>query len=557
LVPEELPIVLAIFLALSSLRLSQRGLIIKNKAIIETLGAANIICVDKTGTITKNNLRLKKIIYQNFEIDCEKIDLNDDIRKIIKAGYLATYFNSKDSIDQEIQRVFLKSGIDISNYKSLEEGVINQKFVFSKKYSHQKNFQIFIKGAYEEIAQICRIPSKYEDYILNQIQDLTKVGYRVIALGEVKTEKEDSSKKFDFLGLMAFHDELREETKDYISLCQNNNLRVCMVTGDHKNTAIYYAKEIGLNNYQNVLTGDQIEKLPDSKLKELIIDTNVFARIEPHQKLKLVNLLKSGKNIVAMTGDGVNDSLALKSANIGISIGEGGSDIAKETSDIILMENNLKSIIEGIKEGRRIYRNLGITARYIYSFHLPIILISIFNTFFQLPFLLLPIHIAFLEFIIDPFSTLVFESIPLKAGILGERPRKNKFKLIENMNIGVGTVYGILMFLLIFIPYYFINGFDPESAKTVAILTLLLLNILLIYFNFSEDQNFVESIKNRTFFIAISLLGVVTFLVYLFRDRLSAFGLGGDISEAEYLLMGASVLIFGFTGFFIKKFHKN
>lgn len=557
LVPEELPIVLTIFLALSSLRLSNKGLIIKNKAIIETLGAANIICVDKTGTITKNNEKLKKIIYQDQDLDFERIELNQDIKRLLRASYLSKYFNSKDALDIEIEKIFSKTGIDISEFNSKEEGVLDRRFVYSKKYTKGKESYIFAKGAYEEISKICRIPSKYEDFMLDKIQELTNVGYRIIAVAELKTEREASSKKFELLGLLAFHDELRDETKEYVELCQNNKLRVCMITGDHKNTAIFYANEIGLNNPQNVLTGDELEKLPDHKLRELIARTNVYARIQPHQKLKLVNFLKSRGNIVVMTGDGVNDSLALKAANIGISIGEGGTDIAKETSDIILIKNDLKSIIEGIKEGRRIYRNLGITARYIYSFHLPIILISIFNTFFQLPFLLLPVHIAFLEFIIDPFSTIVFESIPAQKNILAQTPRKANFKLIENMKIGVGTIYGVAMFFLIFIPYYLINSFDPESAKTVAILNLMILNIFLIYFNFSEKQTFFQVLKDRTFMIAITILSLITLGIYLIRDRLNSIGLGGSISEAEYLLLGGSILLFVFVGFFSKTFSKK
>lgn len=556
LVPEELPIVLAIFLALSSLRLSNKGLIIKNKAIMETLGAANIICVDKTGTITKNNQKLQKIIYENNELDFSNLELSNEVKKILTAAYLSKYFNSKDSIDTEIEEIFKKTGIDVSEYETKEEGVLDRKFVYSKKYLLKKDTFVFAKGAYEEISKICRINSKYEDFILDKLQELTNVGYRVIAVAQLKSEKEETSKKFELLGLLAFHDELREESAEYIKICQENSIRVCMVTGDHKNTAIYYAKIIGLNNFENVLNGDQLEKLPDSKLKELIPNTNVFARIEPHQKLKLVNFLKSGNNIVAMTGDGVNDSLALKSANIGISIGEGGTDIARETSDVILIQNNLKSIIEGIKEGRRIYFNLGITARYIYSFHLPIILISIFNTFFQLPFLLTPIHIAFLEFIIDPFSTVVFESIPAQANILALKPRKSKFQLIDNMRIGLGSVYGFSMFLMIFIPYYLINTFDPESAKTVAILNLLLLNILLIYFNYSEKLTFIQALKNKTFAIAISILTIISGLVFYFRNNLTALGLGGSISEAEYLILLSSVGIFIFIGFFTKKFSR-
>jgi Ca2+-transporting ATPase len=524
LVPEELPIVLTIFLALSSLRLSKQGLIVKNKAIVETLGATNILCVDKTGTITKNNLKLKKVILNNYEYEIENLPLRDDVKELIEASYLATYFNSKDTSDLEIVKTYENSGIDTSKYESIQEGVIAKNFIYSKKYLYRKQFYTFAKGAYEQISKICRINEEYEDFYLNKIEELSKVGYRIIAVCS-KKEFKDSSKKYNLLGLLAFQDEVREEVAEYIELCQKNNLRVCLITGDYKNTAIYFAREIGLNNYSEVITGEELEKLDDEKLKNKIAYSNVFARITPKQKLKIVNFLKSSKNIVAMTGDGVNDVLALKSANVGISIGKGGSDVAKEASDVILIENNLKNIVNAIIEGRRIYKNLGTTGRYIYSFHLPIVLIAIFNTIFQLPQLLLPIHIAILEFIIDPFSTLVFESIPADKNLLAEKPRRGKFKLIENLDLKQGTYYGLLMFLLIFIPFYImqINGF--EDYINISLINILALNIVLIWLNFKGKQEFKSLINNQRFFYS-NLILLIFFIIGLLYLNISLLGVG-------------------------------
>lgn len=553
LVPEELPIVLTIFLALSSIRLSKIGLIIKNKAIIETLGAANIICVDKTGTITKNNEKLKKIIIDSEEFDFEKLELKENIRELLKGAYLAKYFNSKDSIDKEIDEIFNKSGIEIEKFETISEKVIDRKFVYSKKYQSGKNQYIFAKGAYEEISKLCRISSKHEDFYLNKLQELSKLGFRVIAVASKKYQKEDNLKKFDFLGLLAFWDEIREETYEYIDACQKSNIRICMITGDYKNTAAYYAQKIGLNNPNNIITGEEIESLSKSELLEKIRVTNVFARIEPQQKLRIVELLKQNKNIVVMTGDGVNDALALKSANVGISIGEGGSDVAKETSDVILIENNLKNIIDGIKEGRRIYSNLAITARYIYAFHLPIILISIFNTFLQLPILLQPVHIAFLEFIIDPFSTLVFESIPAKSGVLALEPRKGKFELIKNMNLKKGSIMGIALFILVFIPYAFQNISFHTHNSALALFNLLILNIVLIYFNFSEGQKFEEVLKNRTFVLSNSILITITLILFFSRNNLGFLGLSYKFSLYDYLLLLFCPLILVLIGYFNKK----
>jgi Ca2+-transporting ATPase len=523
LVPEELPIVLTIFLALSSLRLSKLGLIIKNKAIVETLGATNIICVDKTGTITQNKLKLKKILLNNAEFEIENLALSDEIKDIVSAAFFATYFNSKDSSDLEIINLYKKLDLELPKFESLAENVIPRKFVYSKKYYEKKYYYTYAKGAYEEIQKISRINKNYEDFYLNKIEELSNIGFRVIAVAYKKEIKEESSKKFELLGLLAFQDELREETTEYINLCQTNNIRICMITGDYKNTAIYFAKEIGLNNYNKVLTGKDIDDLPDEILKEKIKETNVFARITPKQKLKIVNLLKINKNIVAMTGDGINDVLALKSANVGISIGEGGSDIAKEASDVILTENNLKSIVNAIKEGRRVYNNLAITGRYIYSFHIPIILIALFNTFLALPPLLLPVQIALLEFIIDPFSTLVFESIPATKGILAEKPRRGKYKLMENLNLKLGTFYGVLIFLLVFIPYLILIKNNYQNVVNLSLLNILGLNIVLIILNFYKEGTVLELVNNKRFSYSLSIL-LIIFILGIFYLQIDTLG---------------------------------
>jgi len=527
LVPEELPIVLVIFLALSSLKLSKKGLIIRNKSIIETLGAANVLCVDKTGTITKNKMKLSKIITLNEEIEGSSKNWSKEAIEIIKVSLLAKYFNSKDSIDREIENVAEKLNLDLDDYTFVSEKLLDQKFVFSRLYTFNEQPYIFAKGAFDEIIKLCKITSKNETFIYDRFYELTNQGYRVV--GVAFSDNKNIKSKFNFLGLLAFEDEIRPEVPSTIKLCQDNSIRICMITGDFKNTAITYAKKIGLNNPENVLTGDEIMNLPNYLLEEKIKNTNVYARVLPEQKLRILNLLKSSGNIVAMTGDGVNDALALKSANIGISIGEGGSDIAKETADIVLTENNLKNIVDGIIEGRRIYDNLATTSRYIYSFHLPLILIAILNVVLKLPELLLPIHITLLEFIIDPFSTVVFESIPSKKGHLNLKPRKGQFKLLQNMNIAKGTVYGFLIFVMVFITYYLYVVENVSAAQTISLFLILGLNIILIYLNYSEHQTFKELIKNKVYVVSNSILILAVILIYNFREFL-------NLTEVNYHL---------------------
>lgn len=546
LVPEELPIVLTVFLALSSLRLSKKGLIVKNKAIVETLGATNVICIDKTGTLTKNELKLKKIILDDKVSDINQLELSEKTVNLIKASFLASYFSSKDIIDEEILEIFKKLDLDTKNYKPTAEAIIPNKFVFSKSYEYRNGEAIFIKGAYEQISKLCRISEKYEDFYLSSIHELSNQGYRLIAVAEKVSMKEDSNKKFSFLGVLAFQDEIREESFDYVKLCQDNQIRICMITGDHKNTAFYVASKVGINNAENILNGDEIDKMDGKTFLSKIRVTNVFARITPDQKFKIVKALMHDKNIVAMTGDGVNDALALKTANVGLSIGKGGTDIAKETSDVILIENNLKNIIEGIIEGRRIYQNLATTARYIYSFHIPIVLLAICGSFLQLPILLLPIHIALLEFIIDPFSTVVFESIPAKKNLLSQKPRSGNFKLLENMDLKLGSIYGILLFVLVFFPFYYFNVFQNDFARasSLAMFIFMLLNIWLIVFNFAGNSSFKELLKSPTLKVSLGILITVIFLIYQFRHNLAFLNLNYDFVLLDFLLIFLANFIF-------------
>jgi Ca2+-transporting ATPase len=557
LVPEELPIVLTVFLALSSLRLSKKGLIVKNKAIVETLGATNVICIDKTGTLTKNELKLKKIILEDKVSEINQLELSDKAINLIKASFLASYFSSKDTIDKEISEIFKVLDIDTNSYKPIAEAVLQDKFVFSKSYEYRNKEAIFIKGAYEQVSKHCRISEKFEDYYLSNMHELSNQGYRLIAVAEKITSREDSNKKYSLLGILAFQDEIREESFEYVKFCQDNQIRICMITGDHKNTASYVALKVGIKNPDNILTGDEIEKLDLKTFINRIKITNVYARITPEQKLKIIKALMKD-NIVAMTGDGVNDALALKTANVGLSIGKGGTDVAFETSDIILIENNLKNILEGIIEGRRIYQNLAITARYIFSFHIPIVFLALCGTFLQLPILLLPIHIAILEFIIDPFSTVVFESIPAQKNLLSQKPRSIKFKLVQNMDIKLGLIYGVAIFLLVFLPFYYFNVVESDflRASTVSMFSFLILNIWLIIFNFSTNLSFYESFKNKNLIFSLIALSLAIFFIYQFRYSLSFLNINYNLNFIDFSIIFVQNLIFVVLGliFRIPKF---
>jgi Ca2+-transporting ATPase len=565
LVPEELPIVLTIFLTLSAVKLSKKGLIIKNRSIIETLGASNVLCIDKTGTITRNELKLASIVTKRQIYEYEKIKNTHELQNIISVSKKASYFNSKDAIDLEVNCIYKNLKLsetfsEISNEQKVAEKVLNYKFVYSTKYltkseKNQTQTKIYAKGAFEEIVKICKLKHTDEVFYYQKYHELTGEGKRIIAVA--KSIFKGGRGKFELLGLLVFEDEIRSSAKEYVKLCQDNKIRICLLTGDYKNTAIFVAQKIGLQNPTAVITGEEIEKLSDAQLSEKIRFTNIFARILPEQKLKILNIMKAQGNIVTMTGDGVNDSMAIKSAHVGIATGEGGSDVAREASDIILIKNDLKNIVDTIIEGRRLYNNLGTTARYIFSFHLPLILIAIFNVVLKLPPLLLPIHITVLEFIIDPFSTLVFQSKQIPKSELNLEPRKEKFKIVENMNIPLGTIYSLILFFLVFIPYYFHLQNRPESAQTMSLFTILALNVVLIYLNFWNREKFTEIVKNKTFFTSILLLILGIFTLYFTKDLIGFTEISYQLKFEDVLEILSLMIIFLILGKISQNYPRN
>jgi Ca2+-transporting ATPase len=367
ILPEEFPVVLTIFLAIGAWRLSQQNVLTRNPSAIETLGSATILCSDKTGTITQNNMVLSTLIKEHFIIEKNEFEENiENIEELIFTAILASPPESIDPMERAVYAVnkTLPSSPPPS-FTLQKEYPLSKDLFAMTRILEDENGQLYVgsKGAPEAILELCHISEEEKIHLLSKVKMLAKRGQRIlgVAKGKVENREFPVSQKdfsFEFMGFLGFEDPIRPEVPEAIKQCYSAGIKVIMITGDYPETAKNIGKQAGLNEHDEILTGHDLKNLTESELKEKIRHVNIFARIIPEQKLQIIKALKANGEIVAMTGDGVNDAPALKAADIGISMGGKGTDVARESSSLVLLDDNFSSIVMAIKSGRRIFDNL-------------------------------------------------------------------------------------------------------------------------------------------------------------------------------------------------------
>jgi Ca2+-transporting ATPase len=401
-------------------------------------------------------------------------------------------------------------------------------------------------------------PAK-EAEIMKGVLDLSARGLRVLGVAKAKFEESVLPEKqhdfdFEFAGLVGFMDPVRPEVEQSVREAHNAGIRVIMITGDYPGTASYIARQIGLSDPETIITGPELSAMPPETLKERIKGTCVFARVVPEQKLAIVNALKANGEIVAMTGDGVNDAPALKAAHIGISMGERGTDVAREASAMVLLNDDFSSIVHAIRLGRRIFDNLKKAIAYILSVHVPIAGMSLLPVLFGLPIVLMPAHIAFLELIIDPACSVVFEADKEEHDIMNRPPRRMGDPLFSRRMVIISLLQGASVLAVVFGIFMLALsiGKGEDEARALSFAALVFANILLILTNLSWKDNFIRIMKEAhpTFWwVSGAALAVLTATLYtpFFRSifhfgRLHANDLlftlgGGAVSLAWFELM--------------------
>ncbi|MCM8788695.1 MAG: cation-translocating P-type ATPase [Candidatus Omnitrophica bacterium] len=577
ILPEEFPVILTVFFALGAWRLARHNVLTRRVPVIEALGAATVLCVDKTGTLTTNRMEVNGL-YANGELiifDRHLKNLPESFHHLIEFGVLASVEKPFDPMEKAFQVFFEKhlsktehlhsDWILIHEYP-LSEDLVAMSNVW--KSPHSDDYIIAVKGSPEAIMELCHLNQKEILHLGEVITKMANEGLRVIgvASAEFKGEKglpeQQHDFNFVFAGFIGLADPLREEIVSSVKLCQSARIRVIMITGDYPETARSIAKKIGLVPCEKIITGQQISELDDLELSRIIKNVNVFARIMPEQKLRIVNILKKMGEIVAMTGDGVNDAPALKAAHIGIAMGEKGTDVARESSDIVLLDDDFSSIVRGIKTGRAIFDNLKKAISYVISVHIPIIGMSIFPVLMGLPLVLGPVHIVFLEMIIDPVCSIVFEAELPEQDIMKRPPRKIEERLLDRRTFFLSFLQGlaVLIVVLIVFMYALASGHDETRSRAITYITLIVASICLILTNRSKTRFAFSkaNFKNRSLIFVITgtigvlvLINATTFFRILFN-----FG-SVDLHDVLICFMSGIASILWFEGLKFFNIRKN
>ena len=515
-IPEEIPVVLTVFLAMGSWELTKEKTLTKNMKSIETIGAVNVLCTDKTGTLTKN-----KMVVQNIYSESETF---------LKTAYLACPKVAYDPMEIAIKNYCIDNEVGDFPLEITKE----YAFTATSKMMGQiwNDSLLCVKGASESVLPLCNLTESELLNINAKILQYSQEGYRVLTIAkcdnltEIPTNLTDA--KLSFEGLIALYDPPRKGVKESLNKCYSAGIRVIMITGDNGETAKGIAKKIHLKNYEEVITGDELEKMSDDELFEKVKTVNIFARVFPYHKMRIVSALQKNHQVVAMTGDGINDSPALKKADVGIAMGERGTNVAKESADLILLDDNFNTIVKAIEKGRTIYKNIGKSISYIIAIHIPIALLSLFVPLFNLPTLLLPIHVLLLELLIDPTSSIIFQRIKPTKDIMNEQPRNIKEPIINFKKAIRSISQGLLIFLVVFITYFILlrKNYPTNFSITIAY-SVLVLSIILITYQIKNNNltltNLINSFQDKiSIIVNLSIsLGLLAFIYLPFFNKLS------------------------------------
>ncbi len=529
LLPEEFAVVLTVFLALGAWRISQRNVLTRRASAIETLGSATVLCVDKTGTLTQNRMTVKKLFADGHtqEVDGSGgIPLRGGISQLLEFGVLASQREGFDPMDSALQQTG-KRYLSTTNrlhetWKLVREYPLSPKLLAVTRVwqSPEENGQIVaVKGAPGAVAELCRVsPSQFEE-IKNSAEAMAAEGLRILAVGKADLGDgvlpgDPRGFDFKFLGLVALADPVRPEIASSVRECYAAGIRVVMITGDFAGTAQSIARQIQLQGSERALTGPELDRMDEATLRREVRSINIFARVVPEQKLRLVEALKADGEIVAMTGDGVNDAPALKAAHIGIAMGARGTDVAREAADLVLLDDAFPSIVQAIRLGRRIFDNLKKAMAYVMAVHVPIAGLALVPVMLKWPIVMLPLHVVFLELVIDPSCSIAFEAEPEESDVMERPPRNPKQPLFDRRTLTVSLLQGasVLAVVLGVFAVAMYRGETETSVRALTFTTLIIANLALILTNRSWTRTILNMWRSPNPAVWWVVLGAASFL---------------------------------------------
>ncbi len=537
ILPEEIPVAFSTFHALGAFRLLRNNIIVKQPQYVETLGSATVICADKTGTLTQNKMSIEYVYDAATKLSIALKENTGMPAGLIEYAMWSSETNPFDPMEKAIHQLYEKttSADKRKIFTQIHEYPVGGKPPMMTHIFKNENGETIIaaKGAPEAILRQSNLSTEELKQIEEQSLSYARLGYRILGVGkgswkEKKWPVSQEEFAFEFLGLIAFQDPPKENITQTIKIFRDAGITVKMITGDYAETAVAIAGQIQLNHNNEVLTGKEVLQLTKEELQQKVKQVNIFARMFPEAKLKVIDALKENGEVVAMTGDGVNDGPALKAAHIGIAMGQRGSEVAKSAASLILTDDDLAHMTEAVALGRKIYDNLKKAIQYIVSIHIPIILIV------TLPLLLMwsftdifsPVHVIFLELIMGPTCSIIYENEPMEPGTMLRPPRKMGATFLSLKQLSVSIIQGLMITAgCLGIGYYYMQqGSDDATIRTVIFTTLLFSNIFLTLVNRSFHYSVFKTLtyKNNLvpLIIGITLLFIAALLYVPFMQNL-------------------------------------
>jgi Ca2+-transporting ATPase len=524
MIPEEFPVILTVFLSMGAWRLAKKNSLVRKLPSVETLGAVSVLCVDKTGTITMNQMAVQEIwtagcseesLIETMGLGCET-DAYDPMEKAM-LSFCEAHGIKKDNL--------------FSNEFISEYAFTNELKMMGHVWQKDGEIVIAAKGSPEKILSICNLTDDDRKKAEEKIKALSMQGLRVIAVATDKPDNRESIPDvitdchLTLLGLVGLADPPRENVKNDIISCNRAGIRVVMITGDNGITASAIAKKIGIPGSDNIITGELLDKMSDKELREAIKNVSIFSRVIPQHKMRIVKAFKENGEIVAMTGDGVNDAPALKNADIGIAMGKRGSEVSREAADLILMDDNFTTIVETVRDGRRIYDNIRKAVGYVFTIHMPIAVSSLLAPFLGIDpsaLLLLPLHVVLLEVMIDPTCSIVLERQPAEENVMDRKPRDPEEKLLTGKLLIKSILQGIVVFAASFGTYYKVLDGDPANApvaRGMGLAIIMIANLFLVHVNSSDNDFAIHSagrlVKDWVMWaVTIGTFGMLIIIIY-------------------------------------------
>ena len=523
MIPEEFPVILTVFLSMGAWRIAKKQSLVRKLPAVETLGEVSVLCVDKTGTITMNKMTVQDVwsIENDEHALCEimgfacETDAYDPMEKAMLA-HCEIMGIAKDH---------LFSGELVNEY-----AFTNELKMMGHIWRRDNKLIIAAKGSPERLLTICELSDKEREVTQDKIIEMSQLGLRVIAVATMNPQtdqeipKEITDCTMKLCGLIGLADPPRETVKSDIAICNKAGIRVVMITGDNGITAASIAKQIGMPNSDHIITGDMLNEMTDEELCEKVKDVSIFSRVVPEHKMRIVKAFKCNGEIVAMTGDGVNDAPALKYADIGIAMGKRGSEVSREAADLILLDDNFTTIVESVEDGRRIYDNIRKAVGYVFTIHIPIAFASLLAPILSINpanLFLLPIHVVLLELIIDPTCSIVLERQPAETDIMDRKPRDKNEKILTAKTLAKSLLQGFAIFAASFTTYYIMLLNNPDNAsvaRSMGLAIIMISNLLLVQVNSSDTdyaiQSFLRLLKDKVMWVVyiVSISGLLVIL---------------------------------------------